>query len=259
MEWRQRDDENGYRCLSIEAPWDEIAADYQDLVARYAAIVRLPGFRPGKAPRGAIEQHCHKELMAELSARTVRRLGREAVREAGVEALGSLEASEIECGKGEPFRARVRYLPMPEFVLPELADLVTAENGTDPRDRIARRLLELVPFELPAELVRQELDRDGLAESAPGTKAWQAAAERIRLMVILKRIARQEGIEVDERDVTQRIVEKAEEFGESPKVLRAELEGGGGMARLQEMLLAESTLDYLLETTRQYLGKEGTG
>jgi len=251
MELTHQEDENGYRCLSIEAPWDEIAADYADLVARYAATVRLPGFRPGKTPRVAIEQRFHKELMADLSARTVQRLGREAIKEAGVEALGPVEASEIDCAKGEPFRARVRYLPMPDIVIPDLAELATAEDGTDPRDRISRRLLELVHFEVPAELVRQELDRDGLEESVPDSEAWTAAADRIRLMVILKKIARQEGIEVDERDVTKRISEKAQEFGTSPKALQTELEEGGGMGRLQDMLLAESTLEYLMEGNMQ--------
>ena len=112
-------------------------------------------------------------------------------------------------------------------------------------------MLERVPFDVPADLVRQELRVDRLEESAPGSDAWIAAAERIRLLVILKRIARQEGIEVDERDVTRRLAEKAREFGTTVKALQAELAEGGGMARLQDMLLAESTLDYLLEANRQ--------
>jgi hypothetical protein len=65
--------------------------------------------------------------------------------------------------------------------------------------------------------------------------------------VILKRITRQEGIEVDERDVQQRIAERAKEFGTTEKDLQAEFEKGGGMSRLEGMLSAESTLTYLLD------------
>jgi FKBP-type peptidyl-prolyl cis-trans isomerase (trigger factor) len=251
MEWTALADENDYRCLSIEAPWEEITADYNDLVTRYAATVRLPGFRPGKAPRVTIEQRFHKEIMADLSVRTIQRLGREAVRETGVEALGPLEASEIACDKGKPFRARVRYIPMPEILLPELTGLLAAEDGADPRDLISLRLLALVPFAVPDELVNQELALDGLGESKPGSDVWKAATERIRLMVILRRIARQEGIEVDEADVNRRIAEKAQEFGTTIKKLQTELEEGGGMVRLRDMLLAESTLEYLLEINKQ--------
>ena len=69
----------------------------------------------------------------------------------------------------------------------------------------------------------------------------------MRLLLILKKIARTEGIEVDERDVELRIAAKAREFDTTPAQLKAELEQGGGYLRLREMLLAESTLGYLLE------------
>lgn len=247
MQWTALEDEDGYRRIQVEAPWEEIAEEYRDLVARYAASARLPGFRPGKTPRWVVEQRFHREIVADLSARAAQRLGSDAAREAGIEALGPLEATAIECDKGQPFRATVRYLPLPEFRVPEPAELATPDDGTDPRDRISRRLLDLVPFELPAAAVREELEHDGLGESQPGDDAWRAAADRVKLMIILKRIARQEGIEVDERDVDGRIAKKAGEFGESAASLRARLEQGGGTGRLRDMLLAEAALGYLLE------------
>lgn len=247
MEWTRLEDEGGYRRLRVEAPWEEVAADYRDLVTRYASSVRLPGFRPGKAPRAAIEQRFRREIAEDLAERAARRLAVEAMREAGAESLGPLEALDIECEQGQPFRAVARYLPVPEFRVPEPAELATPDDGTDPRDRISRRLLELAPFEIPAALVRQEFERDGLAGGEPGDEAWRAAAERMRLMVILKRIARQEGIDVEDGDVERRIAEKAKEVGRSKEALRAELEEGGGIPRLRDLLLAESVLDYLLE------------
>jgi FKBP-type peptidyl-prolyl cis-trans isomerase (trigger factor) len=247
MQWTRLDNENGYCRLSIEAPWSEIADDYHDIVAQYTKGP-IPGFRAGKTPQTVIEQRFRKEISADLSARVAQRFGREALQEADAEALGPLQAFEIECDKGRPFRAQVRFLPMPEIRLPDLAGLLTSNDGTDPRDRISHRLLELVPFDVPGELVRAELRRDGLGESDPGSEVWTAAANRIRLMVILKKIARQEGIEVDESDVETRIKEKASEFGTTVEELRSQLEKGGGRERLRNMLVAERTLEYLLET-----------
>jgi FKBP-type peptidyl-prolyl cis-trans isomerase (trigger factor) len=238
------EDDRERKVLQIEAPWPEIAADYEDLVARYAKV-RIPGFRPGKAPRSAIEQRFKKAILDDLKASVTQRLVREALQKAGIEALGTPEASEIECDAGKPFSARLRYLPMPEFELPDLADLRRDDDGTDARDRISRRLLQLVPFEVPGALIREELAIDGLGESARGSEAWTSAADRIRLMLILKRIARQQGIEVDEADVSKRIAEKAIEFGTTKEALEEELEEGGGVDRLKDMLLAESTLEFL--------------
>ena len=70
-------------------------------------------------------------------------------------------------------------------------------------------------------------------------------------MLILKKIAKQEGIEVDETDVDNRIAEKAEEFKTTKKSLQAEFERGSGLQRLRDMLLAESTLEYLMEKSSQ--------
>lgn len=251
MRLTELEETNGCCQLKIEVAWEDIAADYRELVARYAATVSLPGFRPGKVPVRTIEQYCRKKIMTDLAALVVQRFGPQAVLEAEIKAFGPLEATEIECVKGKPFRAILRCYPMPEFTLPHYADLVTADNGASPHDQISRRLLELVRFPVPEQLIHQELARDGLEETNPDSEAWFAAEERIRLLVILKRIARQEGIEVDDWDMKERIAEKANEFGTSPDVLQAQLEHSGGMARFRDLLLAENTLEYLLETVNQ--------
>jgi hypothetical protein len=120
-------------------------------------------------------------------------------------------------------------------------------EGTDPRDRISLRLLDLARFDIPDGFVRDELALDGEHGVAPGSAEWKTARDRIRLMLILKQIAKQEGIEVDQADVDNRIAEKAEEFGTTTKTIQAELSQGVGMQRLKDMLLAESTLAYLVK------------
>lgn len=246
MKITQLDDNDGKKVIQIEASWPEIEADYRDIVSGYSRI-RLPGFRPGKVPQSVIERRFQKEIIENLSGRVARRFGREAIWEAGIEALGPLEISEIRCERGNPFEAVVQYLPLPDFSLPDLAGLKDINDGPKVRDRVSRRLLDLVTFEVPGELVRRELDLDGAGERDPAGEPWRAAAERIRLMIILRKIARQEGIEVDESEVNERIAERAEEWGESENALRSELEEGCGMIRLRDMLLAERTLQYLVE------------
>ena len=59
---------------------------------------------------------------------------------------------------------------------------------------------------------------------------------------------------MDQRDVDNRIAEKAEEFGATIKELKAELARGDGLQRLKEVLLAESVLGYLMEINTQKKG-----
>jgi FKBP-type peptidyl-prolyl cis-trans isomerase (trigger factor) len=250
MKWEhaKSDSENGYHRLSIEVPWSEIAADYQDVVARYAKV-RLPGFRPGKVPRAVIEKRFRREIMDDLTQRCAQRLGREAIQETGREALGAVHAETIECEKNKAFRFQVRFQPMPEIALPEFSSLKSDDVVTDAKDRISRRLLDLVRFAVPDELVKGELAFDGIVGGDPESAEWKTAEERVRLLLILKRIARQEGIEMQDADVNNRIVEKAKEFGTSKEELKEELVKRGGLERLRDMLLAERTLDYLMEKT----------
>ena len=245
MKWEQQASDDGYQRLRVEVDWSELAADYDDMVSRHARI-RVPGFRAGKTPRSVIEQRFKNEINAALTRRAAQRFGLQAVREAGMAIPGPAEVEEVDCMKGRPFRALLRFYPLPQIDLPDLGTLGAAAAGSDPRDHISLRLLELVSFDLPERLITEELGREG-SDAEPGSAAWQAASDRIRLMLILSQIARQEGISVDKADLQQRIAEKAVEFGTSPKQLQAELEEESGLERLRDMLLAESTLEYLME------------
>lgn len=243
------EDNNGRKTLSVEADWSELVPDYEDIVAGYSKV-RLSGFRPGRVPRAVIEKRFRREIKDDLAHRCVQRLGRDAVREAGIEALGPVEGETIECEKDKPFRFQIRFQPMPEVALPDINSLKIDAGGADPRDQISRRLLDLVSFEVPDILVRDELALDSIDVGGPGSAEWKEASDRIRLMLILRRIAGQEGIEVEEADVSNRIAKKAKEFGISKEGLKEELAKGGGLERLRYMLLAESTLDYLIEKIR---------
>lgn len=239
--------EGGYRLLRVQVPWEEVAPDYDDILRDFARRP-LSGFRPGKAPRALLEQRWRREIAEQLQQRGAQRWGPLALQEAQAEATGPVEASEIQWEKGQSFRFTVRFFPVPEFELPDYRAIALPETAADPQGELSHHLLAVTSLALPEELVRRELAFDGQAKADPESDIWQAAARRVKLMLILKRIAREEGIEVEDADVELRIAEKAAEFGTGPEALRAELEQGGGRARLKDLLLAESVLEYLLES-----------
>lgn len=241
-------DESGYSRFAVEAEWSELAADYEDIMSAYSNV-RVPGFRPGKVPRSVIEGRLQKQILEDFSQRVAQRLGKDVLRQANIETIGPVELRDIECGKGKPLKFIVCFLPMPEIELPDLTALYKPQDGSDPRDLISQRLLELVSFNVPDELVRAELGGED-SNDEKGNALWNAASDRVRLMLILKKIAIREGIEVSESDVVQRVREKAAEFGSDADSLKTELQTGGGWQRLKDVLLAEATLTYLMECTQ---------
>jgi FKBP-type peptidyl-prolyl cis-trans isomerase (trigger factor) len=251
VKWEMIPQEDGFCRLRVQVPWEKIAADYDDILNDYKRLP-LPGFRPGKAPRHVVEQRFRREIAEELTRRSAPRLGRLALEQAQAEAAGPVEVSEVEWERGQTFRFTVRFFPAPEFELPDYRSLTPLDlEGEDPHGELSHRLLELVDLVVPEEMVRGELAFEGQPDSEPESEVWQAAARRVKLMLILKRIAREEGIEVEEADVEQRIQDKAEVFNTEAEILGAELEKGGGLPRLRDLLLAERTLEYLLEINEQ--------
>ncbi len=250
MKWEMIDLEDGFHQMRVEASWEEIAPDYEDILAEFKGF-QVPGFRPGKVPQPVLEGRFRREISEQLSRRGAHRLGRQALEQVKVEVTGPVEVSDMEWERDQIFRFTARFFPLPEFDLPDYRSWGPGiAQADDPPGELSLRLLETVDFPLPDELVQGELAFDGQAEHDPESEAWQAAAQRVKLMLILKRCAREEGIEIGEADLEQRIEEKAAEFETSPDTLKAELEKGGGRSRLKDLLLAENVLEYLLENMR---------
>ncbi len=185
-------DEKGRKVLRIEAAWSDVSGDYEDILSGRAKVI--PGYRSGMVLRGVIEQRLQKQIADELSQRAAQRLTREALRKTGMEAAGRVEISDIECGKGQPFRFTVRFWPRPEIELPDLCSFALTEDDPDLRDAGPQQRLEQAGFAVPDEPMQAGLGEDGGKKSDPSS----AAGNRVRLM--LKQISRQEGSEVSGAD-----------------------------------------------------------
>ena len=114
MQWEMLTQEDGYRQVRVEAPWEEIAPDYDDILKDYRRV-RIPGFRPGKAPLKVIEQRCRREISDRISRRGAQRLGRLALEQAGAEAAGHLRGFRGRVGKGPTLPVYGAIFPFAEI------------------------------------------------------------------------------------------------------------------------------------------------
>ncbi len=239
------------KVMRVEAGWDEVKDDYGDIL-KYFMRANVPGFRPGKAPQGVIEQRFAGDILEEVRSRCARRLWREALDERGISMVGVAEISEMDFRKGEGFKFKAEFEVIPDFTLPEYTGLGLSAGADEStrRDEISRYLLENTKLDLPASFIDSELGRaSGVGDGPEAREARQAAEARMKLMIILKRIAHDDGIEVDDRDLDDRIAAIAEAEGTTPNLLRNELATKGGLKRLRDFLVAEKVLDYILESS----------
>ena len=74
----------GKRALKIEIPEDEVNKQFAQVYAELNRQVRIPGFRPGKAPMALLEKRFAKEVEEDVVRRLVPDYYERAVRQAGI-------------------------------------------------------------------------------------------------------------------------------------------------------------------------------
>lgn len=231
--------------LKVTAQWAEVTADYEDVLAAYSRFA-VPGFRPGQAPRTMVEMHFRDAIRNDFVVRCGRRLGLRALEERNIRAASQMELTENDFHPQQPFSFTGVFIAVPKLDLPDYAAvLLEAETNDARRDEISDWLLAHTHWIVPEALVRQECELSGLPDS-PDAAQRQMAEQRVKLTAILEQIAEAEGIEVDERDVDQRIERMARECGVKAHELRQRLARGAELGRLRALLVAEQTLEYLL-------------
>lgn len=128
--------------INVEVPFTELEPDFDRAFKELAKQVRLPGFRPGKAPRKLLEARVGREAMLDqIVGEAVPDRYTEAVTTQAVQPLGQpeIEITNKEYGQDLVFTAEVDVRP--EIALPDLSAL---EITVDP--------IEVTDEEVDAEL-----------------------------------------------------------------------------------------------------------
>ena len=113
--------------IKVQVPFTELEPDFQRAYKELAKQVRLPGFRPGKAPAKLLEARFGREAMLEqvVNEALPSRYG-QAVAESEVHPLGQpdIEVTKKEYGQELAFTAEVDVRP--KIALPDLSELTVS-------------------------------------------------------------------------------------------------------------------------------------
>lgn len=246
MEVKINDTINQEKEMEVIAPWGMIEDEYKDILKKYAKV-SIKGFRPGKTPSGVIESFFKTEIKDELLSLASTRLCRKALKNTGVEAGSPIEISDAELIKNKSLRFKANFIEMPQFELPDYGKLdLESEEQEDKLNEISLKLLEQTTLDLHSSFIDNEMKYSENPDLSSETER-EAAADRVKLMLILKRIANQDSIEVDEKDIDARIKLIASENDVTYQELKEFLYENNGLTRLADSILAESVLNYIID------------
>lgn len=84
------------KVLSVAVTEDLIHREYEEFFQRLGREARIPGFRPGRAPREVLQAHFREEAREKVLERLISRSFQEAVKEKEIEFLGRPMIREIQ-------------------------------------------------------------------------------------------------------------------------------------------------------------------
>lgn len=165
--------------IKVEVPADDVSKTYQQVLSSIARQIRVPGFRPGKAPRGVIETRVGKDAIAqEVRDALVQAYFLQAVQELELTPVAQhLHAHEPIDGQDYSFEAELELYP--DFELPDLTQIVFDTEPEALSDELVQENIEalrrqhatLIPVERAAEpddyLLVETVGGEGEGSSIP--------------------------------------------------------------------------------------------
>lgn len=231
----------------------------------------LPGFDKGLA--GAVKGDTREINVAFPDAIKIKELAGKAadytvtvknVREKVLPAIDEEFLKQVEFKSEDDFRAKIRETLDAEAeadaksrLKDEVVKTLLSKTSMDLPETLVQEetlslLLDLVRHNVQRGVSREELDKHS-AELK--TEAAKNAAEKIKMRYILQKIAEEESVSVEEKEVDDFIAGLARARHKTEPELREEIEKNESMDSIRLQLKIDKTLDFIIEQAKS--GKEG--
>ena len=171
--------------VAVEVPSAAVEQEIDRLAQRYRRSVRIPGFRPGKAPARLVRQRLRDQILEEAAQNLVPRVVGDLLREHDIEPVAAPDIQDVEIDEGRPLTFTATFETMPEVDAGDYQELtlrrtpveVTEANVGEALEQLRQRAAREAPVEgrgvERGDVVTVDLERRVLrpAGSEPGPPA----------------------------------------------------------------------------------------
>ncbi len=175
--------------LQIELPPEDVAKEWDAIANSFARFAKIPGYRPGKAPRAVIDKRFRKEIQEELTKKLVSKSYHEAVEREQLRVASLTNIEDVQFGENKSMRFRATVVTAPEFELPDYKQIPVQVPDTkvsdvevdEALDRLRDQSADFV--DVPARGLEMGdfavLDFDGSVESKPISEIAPQASKNL--------------------------------------------------------------------------------
>jgi trigger factor len=141
--------------LEITVPAGDVDQETERAVAEIQKKVKLPGFRPGKAPLSIVKTKFASDIRQDVLEKLVPRFFRAAADKEGLAVVGQPNVSDVHLHAGEPLTFKAEFEVAPTFELEDYRDMVVNYAEPEVADAdVSARIEEI--REQKAEYVNEE-------------------------------------------------------------------------------------------------------
>src|SRR3954447_7430258 len=176
--------------LQIELPADEVAKEWDAIANSFARFAKIPGYRPGKAPRAVIDKRVRREIQDELTKKLVSKSYHEAVEQKKLRVASLTNIEDVQFGEDKSMRFRATVVTAPEFELPDYKNIPvdlpdTKVSEADVEEALERFRDQSADFvDLPERDVQMGdfavLDFEGSIENKPISEIAPQASKNLQ-------------------------------------------------------------------------------
>ncbi|MBI1898514.1 MAG: trigger factor [Acidobacteria bacterium] len=143
------------REIEITVPLDEVEQQTGQVVADLQKKVRLPGFRPGKAPASLIRSRYREEIRHEVIEKLLPKAFYAQAERQQLKVVGRPGITNIQFQEGEPLRFKAEFEVAPEVEMKDYGGLEVAYDEPSVTDEEINQRLEQIR-EHKAEFVNED-------------------------------------------------------------------------------------------------------
>ena len=114
--------------LLIEIPLDVVRREADTVASQYARAARIPGFRPGHAPRSVVRQHFRDDIRKEVVQSLVPKFFENAVKEQKWSVVGHPRFEDLKFDEDNPLTCKATFEIYPEVELKQYKELEVQEE-----------------------------------------------------------------------------------------------------------------------------------
>lgn len=175
--------------LKIELPAEEVSKEWDKIANSFAKFAKIPGYRPGKAPRAVVDKRFRKEIQDEVTKKLLSKSYREAIEQKKLRVASLTNLQDVQFGEDKSMRFQATLVIAPEFKLPdyknipvELPDTRVTEQEIDAAiERLRDQTADFV--DAPARGAQMEdfvvIDFDGTIDTKPISETVPNASKNL--------------------------------------------------------------------------------